>query len=47
MNEGFIYIIENLAFPGFYKFGITQDIKKRIQPYQTGDPERRYKIVFF
>jgi len=46
-KEGFIYIISNNNFPGFYKIGVTEDIKSRLHTYQTGDPRRSYKIEYY
>lgn len=46
MNEGYLYIAINEAFPNWVKVGSTKDIKKRIHTYQTSDPHRKYKIVF-
>jgi len=48
-KEGYLYIISNPAHEGFLKVGVTQeeDIKKRLNTYQTGDPKRKYKIEFY
>jgi predicted GIY-YIG superfamily endonuclease len=47
MKEGFIYIVSNNAFPGFYKVGVTADIQSRLRVYQTSDPKRKYKMEFY
>jgi predicted GIY-YIG superfamily endonuclease len=47
MKAGYLYIITNPAHIGFLKIGITEDIKNRLQTYQTGDPKRSYKIEFY
>lgn len=43
---GYLYIIENDAFPGWVKIGTTGNLKKRLQTYQTGTPFRNYRIVY-
>lgn len=43
---GYLYIITNEAFLGWVKVGTTDNLEKRLQTYQTGDPLRRYKIVY-
>ena len=43
---GFVYIISNPKFYGSYKIGITSDPEKRLNSYQTSDPERVYKIEY-
>lgn len=47
MKEGFVYIISNPAHPGFLKVGVTQDIKARLNVYQTSDPKRKYKVEYY
>lgn len=44
---GYLYIITNEAFKGFVKVGVTEDIKTRLQTYQTSDPKRNYKVEFY
>jgi T5orf172 domain-containing protein len=46
LKSGYLYIIINEAFPGWVKVGTTMDLTSRLHTYQTGDPFRRYKIVF-
>ena len=48
-KDGFLYIISNPAHPEFLKVGVTQDddIKKRLNTYQTGDPKRKYVVEFY
>ena len=46
MGEGYLYIITNDAFPGWVKVGTTENLSKRLHTYQTGDPLRRYKVVY-
>lgn len=48
-NCGMLYIISNPAFEKFKKIGITQNLNKRLDVYQTYDPFRRFeveKVVF-
>ncbi len=44
---GIIYLISNPAFPDNYKIGITRDLGKRLNTYQTGDPNRGYKVEHY
>lgn len=46
MKSGYLYIITNDAFPNWVKIGTTWNLKERLHVYQTGDPFRRYKIVY-
>jgi predicted GIY-YIG superfamily endonuclease len=46
-KEGYVYIISNNNFPGYYKVGVTNDIKARLRTYQTSSPLRNYKIEYF
>lgn len=48
MNKtGYIYIITNPAWENWVKIGITDNLDKRLQTYQTCDPYRAYKIEYF
>lgn len=47
VKSGYLYIVSNMAFPGFLKVGVTEDIKSRLRTYQTSDPKRAYKMEFF
>ena len=42
-KEKYVYIISNPKFKGDYKVGIASDVKKRLNSYQTSDPDRAYK----
>ena len=42
--EGYIYAITNPAWPGRVKLGCAIDPEDRLRSYQTGDPERAYKL---
>jgi predicted GIY-YIG superfamily endonuclease len=46
MSGGYLYIITNDAFEGWVKIGTTENLTKRLHTYQTGDPFRRYRIVY-
>lgn len=46
MKSGYLYIIINEAFPEWVKVGTTTNLTTRLHTYQTGDPFRRYKIVY-
>ena len=47
MKAGYVYIISNPAHKGWIKVGVTEDIKSRLHVYQTGDPQRSYKIEYY
>jgi len=44
---GYLYIISNPKINGWYKIGITDNIKSRLSTYQTGDPHREYKVEYY
>lgn len=44
IDKGYVYVISNKAYKGFYKVGIAKDIQKRLKAFQTYDPKRRYKL---
>lgn len=46
MTFGYLYIITNDAYPGWVKIGTTANLEQRLHVYQTGDPFRRYRIVY-
>lgn len=41
-----VYIVSHRSYPGEYKVGIARDAQARLKSYQTGDPERSYKLEF-
>lgn len=45
-NGGYLYIITNESFPEWVKVGTTTNLTTRLHTYQTGDPFRRYKVVY-
>lgn len=47
LKSGYLYVISNPVFCEFVKIGITRDVNKRLQTYQTYDPLRRYKIEHY
>jgi len=46
LNDGYLYLITNSAWPGWIKIGTTKNIKSRLRTYQTGSPFRDYNIVY-
>ncbi|MCY4275462.1 MAG: GIY-YIG nuclease family protein, partial [Gammaproteobacteria bacterium] len=38
--------ISHPSYPGEYKVGIAKNAQSRLVAYQTGDPERAYKIKY-
>ncbi len=41
-----VYIISHPKYPDEYKVGIAKNVKARLNSYQTGDPDRLFKIEF-
>ncbi len=46
MKSGYLYIITNKAFPNWVKIGITDNLTKRLQSYQTSCPHRDYVLEY-
>ena len=44
-EQGFVYVIANAAWEGIYKVGVAKDVKRRLNSYQTSDPNRGYKLI--
>jgi hypothetical protein len=44
IEEGFVYVVTNPAWPGWVKFGSAIDPNSRLKNYQTGTPLRDYKV---
>jgi len=44
-SPGYIYVITNPAWIGFYKIGQTINLTKRLSNYQTSSPLRDYKYL--
>lgn len=43
--DGFIYLIENDAYPGWIKCGMTTELKSRLDAYNGYDPLKRFRII--
>ena len=41
-----VYIIANESYQGSYKVGFASDVNRRLGSYQTGDPNRAYKVKY-
>lgn len=46
LDEGYLYLITNNAWPGWIKVGTTKNINSRVRSYQTGSPFRDYSVVY-
>jgi hypothetical protein len=44
IEEGFVYVMTNVVYPGMVKIGSAINYQKRLKQYQTGDPFRQYQI---
>lgn len=44
--QKWVYVISNDAYADFYKVGIAQDWKSRLNGYQTADPNRGYRVEY-
>jgi hypothetical protein len=45
IRAGFVYLVENPAFPEHYKVGMCLDVVNRLATYQTYDPHRAFKLA--
>jgi hypothetical protein len=45
-NPGFVYIISNRAWPGYYKVGRAENVRDRLATFQTGSPHRDYEVAY-
>lgn len=45
-GQGFVYVIYNKAWDGWYKVGKAANVETRLKGYQTGDPHRAYKVCY-
>ncbi|BBM88916.1 hypothetical protein COTS27_00603 [Spirochaetota bacterium] len=45
-KEKYVYIISNKHYPNEYKVGIAKEPKRKLDSYQSSDPNRAYKIEF-
>ena len=46
MKAGYLYIIVNRAWPEWTKIGITDNLNKRLNSYQTSSPFRDYELIY-
>jgi len=42
----YVYVISNTHRHGMYKVGYANDVKSRLSSYQTGDPDRSFKVEY-
>ena len=47
VEKKYIYVVSNTKYKGEYKVGIAKDYQARLNSYQTGDPDRGYKLEFY
>lgn len=45
-KSGYLYVISNKSFPNWVKIGITENLEKRLQQYQTASPFRDYVLEY-
>ena len=46
-TEGkYVYIISNLHYENLYKVGVSNDVERRLNGYQTGCPNRAFKVEY-
>jgi len=43
IKKGYLYLLTNPAWPGYFKVGKSLDYEERVDSYQTGAPFRDYK----
>ncbi len=46
IDQKYVYVISNKAYKNEYKVGIAHDIQKRLNSYQSSDPNRGYKLEY-
>lgn len=44
-ESGFIYLVENEAFPGWVKCGMTTNVISRLSSYNSSDPLKRFVLI--
>jgi len=44
-DAGYVYVITNPAWDGYYKIGLTINLSKRLSTYQTASPLRDYSFL--
>ena len=47
VEKKYVYVVSNTKYKGEYKVGIAKDYQARLNSYQTGDPDRGYKLEFY
>ena len=45
-EKGFVYVIRNSNWDGFFKVGIAKNVQRRLNSYQTSDPYRAYEVAY-
>ena len=45
-EEKFVYVLSHPKYPNEYKVGIAKNWEKRLNSYQTSDPDRNFKIEY-
>ena len=45
--QKYVYVISHPQYKGYYKVGITNNYKNRLNSYQTSDPNKAYKMEYF
>ena len=45
-KRGYVYIVHNPAWEGWFKIGMAVDANDRLNSYQTGTPHRDYELVY-
>ena len=45
-DQKYVYVISHPRYAGEYKVGIASDVQKRLNSYQTSDPNRSYKLEY-
>lgn len=46
MKSGFLYVITNKAWGNWVKIGVTENLTKRLQQYQTSSPHRDFVLEY-
>jgi len=47
IQEGYVYVITNKAWPGWIKIGMALDPEERLNNYQTSSPHRDYSLEHY
>ena len=45
-KDGYVYVISNTAWKGWYKVGMAVDSQDRCGSYQTSSPHRDYRLEY-